>query len=261
MSLNASPPDPSQQGFTYIGLMLFVMLLGIGLAFVGTVWQTVARRDKERELLFVGDQYRKAIEAFREHNRGADDGYPKNFGELLLDPHRPKPQRYLRKAYLDPLTGSADWGLVKTAKGGIAGVYSLADGEPVKLTGFPVQYESFVGAGNYAAWKFIADPGDGPAVALSTTDANAPPAPPQIPVNTPPPLPEREPGKDPSCEWVAANDQRVCNLEKIKWRDSAVACFASAGERAAYCASGVRPADLPPLTIRYGTAPSMTTLQ
>lgn len=250
--------DHRAHGFTYLGVMLFVMLLGIGLAFVGTIWQTAARRDKERELLFVGDQYRRAIEAFRAHNRGAGDGYPKSFDELLLDPHQPKVQRYLRQAYADPLTGSAQWGLIKTAKGGIAGVYSLAEGAPVKLTNFPTQYESFTGAAHYADWKFIADPGEGPAVAVSVAaNPDAPPAaPPPAPVNPPVEIPEREPGKDPSCAWVMANDERLCNQEKIKWRDAALACFASAGTRASYCASGVRPADLPPLAIRYGSGPA-----
>ena len=46
-------------GFTYIGLLIAILVLGIGLAVVGTVSHTLQLRDKERELLFVGDQFRR----------------------------------------------------------------------------------------------------------------------------------------------------------------------------------------------------------
>ena len=249
-----------QHGFTYIGLMILIVLLGIGLALTAQVWHTSATREKERELLFVGGQFRKAIESFHARYRGTDDSYPKNFDELLRDPHQPGVQRYLRRVYLDPMTGSPEWGLIKNSKGRIVGVYSLAKGVPFKRAGFPVQTESFIGAGSYAEWKFIADAGeDKIASPLVAGDPNVPvpsPAPTQGVSSDPnagADLPNREPGKEPSCAWVAANDLRLCNQEKIKWHDAAVACFASMERRASSCAAGVNPSDLPALAIRYGS--------
>ena len=52
---------PRHAGFTYVGLLIAVAVLGVGLAAVGQVWSTAAAREKERELLFVGNQYRAAI--------------------------------------------------------------------------------------------------------------------------------------------------------------------------------------------------------
>ena len=45
--------------------------------------------------------------------------------------------RHLRRLYRDPLTGSADWGVVKGPDGGVIGVYSQAPGKPLKQDGFP----------------------------------------------------------------------------------------------------------------------------
>jgi type II secretory pathway pseudopilin PulG len=251
-----------QRGFTYIGLLILLVLLGIGLALTGQVWHTAMTREKERELLFIGGQFRKAIESFHTRNHGVDDGYPKNFDELLRDPHQPGIQRYLRTMYIDPFTGNREWGLIKSRKGGIAGVYSLAQGAPLKQVGFPKQYENFVGAATYADWTFVAQVDDEVKVAAAPAVAG-PTGSPAAPVPAPAPvpaipgfyteMPEREPGKDPTCDWVAANDTRLCNQEKIKWHDAATACFASGNRRAALCATGVRPADLPALAIRFGS--------
>ena len=54
----------AQRGFTYVGLLLAVALAGVALAAAGTLWSTVAQRDRELELLFVGDQYRRAIGSY-----------------------------------------------------------------------------------------------------------------------------------------------------------------------------------------------------
>jgi type II secretory pathway pseudopilin PulG len=55
----------AQRGFTYVGLLLAVALAGVALAAAGMLWSTTAKRDKEAELLFVGDQFRRAIARLR----------------------------------------------------------------------------------------------------------------------------------------------------------------------------------------------------
>ena len=141
-------------GFTYIGVLIFVALMGIALASVGKVWSTQKIRENEREILFIGDQYRHAIGQYYERSQGAKQ-FPKTMDELLLDRRYPTVQRYLRRPYVDPLTGKPEWGLVMRADGGIVGVYSLSEESPLKRSNFHIGYENFVGADRYSDWKFI----------------------------------------------------------------------------------------------------------
>lgn len=48
-----------QKGFTYLGLLFVVALMGIALAATGSLWVVERQREREQELLFVGDQIRK----------------------------------------------------------------------------------------------------------------------------------------------------------------------------------------------------------
>ena len=243
-----------QHGFTYIGLMILIVLLGIGMGLTGQVWHTSATREKEHELLFVGGQFRKAIEMFHARNRGSNEGYPRNFDELMRDPHQPGVQRYLRRIYRDPMTGRQEWGLIKSPAGGIVGVYSIAKGVPLKQTGFPALTENFARAGSYAEWKFMADAGEDKSssqVAAGNPKSQVPGVAPNPDPTAGADLPDREPGKEPSCAWIAADDLRLCNQEKIKWHDAAVPCFASMEHRASSCAGGINPSSLPALSIRY----------
>jgi len=49
------------RGFTYLAVLFIVAILLGGLALVGEMWETSARREKEAELLFIGNQYRRAV--------------------------------------------------------------------------------------------------------------------------------------------------------------------------------------------------------
>jgi type II secretory pathway pseudopilin PulG len=142
-------------GFTYIGLLILICLLGVGLAMAGQVWHTSVQRDKERELMFVGDQFRKAIAAYYANSSGVGDRYPKDFDDLIRDPHQPAVRRYLRKIFTDPLTGISEWGVIKSPAGGVMGVYSLASGAPFRQAGFPERYAGFAGAKAYSTWQFV----------------------------------------------------------------------------------------------------------
>ena len=140
------------QGFTYFTVLFVVTVLGLGLALTGEVWQTAAKREKEAELLFVGHQYRKAIEHY--YLAGPQRQYPRELADLLKDPRVPGTQRHLRRLYPDPLTGKAEWGLVKGGDGGIAGVHSLSTERPLKIAGFRLRDAGFERAQSYADWKF-----------------------------------------------------------------------------------------------------------
>lgn len=174
----------TQRGFTLLGLLFLVAGLGVAMAALGTMWHTSSQRDKERDLLFVGDQYRQAIESFWNIPLpvGTPRRLPKNFDELIKDPRFPNTIRHLRRPYRDPMTGSLEWGLVKEPDGGVSGVYSLSADKPFKQAGFAAAYEAFQGAQSYRDWVFRFDVAQAQREASPGTPAAAPP-----PAANPPP--------------------------------------------------------------------------
>lgn len=145
------------KGFTYMGLLFILALATAGALLVTALASTSARREKEEELLFVGEQYREAIRRYREARPKLADPYPRELGWLLRDPGFLDTRRYLRKLYRDPITGAEEWGLVRSAQGGIVGVYSLSAREPLKRAGFTDAQAAFAGARRYSDWRFTSD--------------------------------------------------------------------------------------------------------
>ena len=139
-------------GFTYLTVLFMVAILAGGLALIGEVWHTAAKREKEAELLFAGNQYRKAIERY--YLLGPQRQYPRSLEELVRDPRKPAPERYLRKVYLDPMTGK-EFDLIKTPDGGIVGVRSFSEEAPLKIAGFSARNPGFESAQKYSDWHFI----------------------------------------------------------------------------------------------------------
>ncbi len=143
-----------QGGFTLLALLLMLAGLGVALAAAGTLWSTHAQREREAELLFVGDQYRNAIASFHQMTPGTVKKYPPSLEALLEDPRFPNPVRHLRRLYPDPITGKAEWGLVRGQDGGIQGIYSLSELAPLKRANFPPRHQEFEGKERYADWVF-----------------------------------------------------------------------------------------------------------
>ena len=144
-----------QGGYTYVGMLLAVAVIGIGLAATGIVWSQASQREKERELLFVGDQFRRAIERYYERSPGVKR-YPAALTDLLSDNRFPKPERHLRRIYADPLTGKADWMLLEVpGGGGIMGVKSKSTATPIKNAAFSHRDRVFEGAKTYQEWEFF----------------------------------------------------------------------------------------------------------
>lgn len=148
-----------ERGFTYIGVLVLVALMGIALAATGQVWHTLQKREKEQELLFIGQQFRLALNRYANRTPGQARHAPLNLEALLQDPRYPGIQRYLRKIYLDPMTGSAKWGLIVGPGGEIYGVHSLSDEEPLKKSNFGPADRHFEGTMKYSDWVFMNAPG------------------------------------------------------------------------------------------------------
>jgi type II secretory pathway pseudopilin PulG len=146
--------EQDQGGFAYLGLLFLVVLIGLGLASVATVWHTAVRRENEQELLFVGEQFRSAIKSYYESTPGSAKEYPRSLDDLVLDPRFPNARRHLRHVFVDPMTGKPEWGLV-TRGDRIIGVHSLAEGPPLRVAGFRDGEAGFGAAKALADWKFV----------------------------------------------------------------------------------------------------------
>ena len=143
-----------QRGFTYLGLLFAIAVLGITLATIGVVWSTQIRRDREAELLYIGDEFRVAIGRYLR----SGGQYPQELTDLLEDKRFPVARRYLRRIYPDPMTNSLDWELIVAPQGGIMGVASRSQGKPIKVAGFAAGDAAFEKAECYCEWKFIYSP-------------------------------------------------------------------------------------------------------
>ena len=163
-------------GFTYLGALFLIILLGVFAAKAAAVWSTAAKRDRERELLFVGGEYRRALESFRKAHANSPQPYPTELAQLLGPGDRLVPVRHLRRLYADPVTGNAEWGLVRTPQGGIVGVYSLSGDAPVRVVADSANAAiDFAHAKSYRDWVFkLALPVAAPAVVPGAAAPNVP---------------------------------------------------------------------------------------
>jgi type II secretory pathway pseudopilin PulG len=118
----------SARGFTYLGLLLAVAVIGIGLAVVSEVWATTAHRQRMAELEWVGNQYVQAIGSYYESSPGGTKRFPVSIDDLLEDKRVPFVKRHLRQAYANPMTGKQDWGWIAAPGGGIRGLRIHAPG-------------------------------------------------------------------------------------------------------------------------------------
>jgi type II secretory pathway pseudopilin PulG len=142
------------RGLVLLAFLLALALGGIALMAAADVWSLSRQRAREQELLFVGDQYRKAIlRYYLGAPSGAGRALPASLEDLLEDTRYPVPVHHLRRLYPDPITGSAEWGVVRVGER-IAGIYSLSEKEPVKQAGFAPGYQQFSGKTSYREWVF-----------------------------------------------------------------------------------------------------------
>lgn len=142
-----------QHGYTYLLLLFAVAALGLLTGMVAESWTTLAQREREAELLFVGNQYREALRRYEEALPAAELRPPARLEDLLRDPRFPDTRRYLRQLYADPVTGKFDWVLVREGER-IVGLHSRSTQAPLKSDGFLARDTALRGAKTYAEWLF-----------------------------------------------------------------------------------------------------------
>ena len=151
--------SPTQSGFSYMGVLMAVAVVGIAMTAANRYWSTIIQRERKIELLFRGDQIKAAIQAYYENPpAGQGKQYPPTIDALLRDPRYPQTRRHLRRWYQDPFTGDNDWAIVRDSGGRIKGVHSTHKGRPLKTGDFPKDYGAFEAAVTYTDWKFIYTP-------------------------------------------------------------------------------------------------------
>ena len=173
------------QGYALIAALILLVLASLAVTLAVHRASTDARRERETELLFVGDQYRWAIHGYASAP-GVPAQYPEKLEDLLEDRRLPVPRRYLRRIYPDPMTGKADWRF-ELSQGRIVGVHSSSTAAPLRHAGFAPGDEGFADARDYTQWRFLATQVSPPEQAATQVPNTSGPGPEQPPANPQPP--------------------------------------------------------------------------
>lgn len=219
-------PRLRQAGFTYLGLIIFVFIIGLVGAATLKIGALLQRAHMEEELLEIGYQFSAALKSYADATPRGQPTQPMTLQELLRDPRFPNPRRHLRKIFVDPLTGKAEWGLVRAGEGGrILGVHSLSQAAPLKVGNFDKRFPGFDKREHIADWKFMAEQQG--AGAPLTPAARPPGIPAPLPGSAPQPgtapvpppaqpAPEPEPEPEPPKEEPPAEEKPAEPPEESK---------------------------------------------
>ncbi len=171
---------PNQGGFTFLTVMFSIVLIGTMIGTAARQLTTVAKREKETELLFRGQAIRRGIELYYRTSRAGFSQYPRTLEDLIKDPGSPGIRRYLRKIYPDPVTGG-EWVLLRDGSGRVKGVRSASEETPLKIGNFPEELKSFEGKKKYSEWLFEYNPQQ----AIHNPPPSKAPVPPATPSSPP----------------------------------------------------------------------------
>jgi type II secretory pathway pseudopilin PulG len=192
-------------GFTYLGLVILVAIIGLVGAAGLKVGSLLQRAAAEQELLEIGAAFSEALRSYAEATPQGQPQQPPNLEALLKDPRFPSVRRHLRKVFVDPLTGKAEWGVMYIGdKTGVIGVYSLSSAQPLKVANFDARFRNFDNKKKISDWKFVATGQVVVGARAAGTPVTPPPAPlvppaaPVAPAPEPAPAPPAEPPPEPA---------------------------------------------------------------
>ncbi|WP_413665076.1 hypothetical protein ACG1BZ_07595 [Microbulbifer sp. CNSA002] len=140
----------SQEGFALPAVLALTVAVGVVSAIAAENVTGSIRRLQEQELLFVGQQYRRAIKSY--YLAAQNRQYPRKLEDLLQDSrfHR---VRHIRKLYQDPITGDS-MEVIRGPGGSIVGVRSRSQARPFRQANFRWEDRAFAGVGSHAEWEF-----------------------------------------------------------------------------------------------------------
>jgi len=188
-----------QRGFTYLGLIILVAILGLVGAAGLKMGSLLQRQAAEQELLDIGAQFSDALYSYAAATPPGQPQQPPSLAALLRDPRTPQLRRHLRKLFVDPITGRAEWGLLyQPGSNGIIGVHSLSQAAPLKVGNFEARFAGFEGRAHFSEWRFMVDarvssvPSTGPAAVPASDEVGIAPALPVPPLFSRPVTPPQE---------------------------------------------------------------------
>lgn len=128
MGLPTRPGKSGESGFTLAGVIVIMTLMMIIVAYtVPRMWSTVMKRERERQTIYVMQQYAKAIAEFRDKNNKT---YPTSI-QQLKDARQPRMIRGVKGEFPDPLTGEMDWLVIpQAASASLPAHFTTTNGTP-----------------------------------------------------------------------------------------------------------------------------------
>jgi type II secretory pathway pseudopilin PulG len=147
-----------QSGFTLIAVLAAMVLLALGVSQVTTVVSQQAQREREAQLLQIGLAYQQAIGNYYENSPGTVKRWPRDVSDLMEDKRFVTLRRYLRKAYTDPVSSGQNWEFIRASDGGIQGVYSPSNLQPIRTAAIELPGLSLPAASQYSQWQFVYTP-------------------------------------------------------------------------------------------------------
>ncbi len=148
-------------GFTYVGAIVLLAILGLVGAATLKATALMQRAAAEEELLATGAAFMRALRSYAAATPPGRSPRPASLHDLLRDPRYPGLRRHLRKIYLDPVTGKAEWGVIYRDGGdgsggsGVIGVHSLSQATPLKVANFRPGFEGLAGSAKLSDWRFV----------------------------------------------------------------------------------------------------------
>lgn len=144
-SSGSRPARLDDGGFIMVALLVAMAAAAVWMSAALPAWSQQAQREREAELVFRGEAIARAIYLYRQENNQA---LPPSLDTLVS-------RRYLRKKYLDPMTGK-DFEVVAGAtstpggatfgalQGGIVGVRSGSDEPSIRIYNGQQVYSQWV---------------------------------------------------------------------------------------------------------------------
>jgi len=146
----------NQAGYAMVALLVTLNIMAVMLTVAMPVWRQMVQREREIELVFRGEQYRRALQLYERRN--GPGMLPPDLDTLVEG-------RFLRKVFKDPITGG-DFVLIRASAGQsgfpesaagpgqIVGVVSSSSARSIRI------YE---GQTAYNQWLFVYSGGESPA--------------------------------------------------------------------------------------------------
>lgn len=145
----------SQRGYSYLLVMVLVVALGVAAEAATTLGSREQQAEREAELWFRGLAYQRAVKSY--YDATSPHVLPKKLEDLLRDPRFPL-RRHLRALYADPFARPGGdengWRVLRGDDGGIVGVASQGQDEPLRRVNLPQGFQAFAGVKKYADIEF-----------------------------------------------------------------------------------------------------------